>query len=326
MVAGGAGYIGSHVNKQLNESGYRTVVVDNLSTGHEEFARWGAFYRCDVGDADRLRTVFREHDIAAVMHFCAYACSGESVGDPQKYYVNNVSNALALLGVMREHGVRHFIFSSSAAIFGDPADVPIREDHPMRPINPYGRSKLMVEQIMEDYSRAYDFRSVALRYFNAAGADPGGGLGEWHEPETHLIPLVLDAALGIREEVRVYGDDYDTADGTCVRDYIHVSDLASAHIAALEYLERSGGSDAFNLGNGNGYSVREVIEASRAVTGSAIPAVVAPRRPGDPATLIADTARARSALGWRPRRASIEGIIETAWRWHRKLRESSAGH
>lgn len=319
LIAGGAGYIGSQMNKELTNKGYSTIVVDNLSAGHKEFARWGDFRQCDLGDMDALRAVFAGRDISAVMHFCAFTYVGESVEDPQKYYINNVKNTINLLQVMRESSVNRFIFSSTAAIFGDPVTIPIAEDHPKEPINPYGRSKLMIEQILADYARAYDLRYVALRYFNAAGADPDCEVGEWHEPETHLIPLVLDAALGVRENIAIFGTDYDTPDGTCVRDYIHVRDLAGAHIAALEHLARGGKSDAFNLGNGKGFSVREIIDAARKVTGKEIPVVEKGRRAGDPAVLIADSARAMSILNWKPVHGDIEDIIATAWQWHQKL-------
>lgn len=319
LIAGGAGYIGSHMNKELNRKGYSTIVVDNMSAGHKEFARWGEFRQCDLGDIDGLRSIFAGRDISAVMHFCAFTYVGESIEDPQKYYINNVKNTINLLQVMRESGVNRFIFSSTAAIFGDPVTIPIAEDHPKEPINPYGRTKLMIEHILADYARAYDLRYVALRYFNASGADPDCDVGEWHEPEAHLIPLVLDAALGRRENIAIFGTDYDTPDGTCVRDYIHVADLAGAHIAALEHLGRGGGSDAFNLGNGKGFSVREIIDTARRVTGRDIPTVEKGRRAGDPAVLIADSARAMSILNWKPVHADIEEIIATAWQWHQKL-------
>ncbi len=321
LIAGGAGFIGSQVNKELNKQGFNTVVIDNLSTGHKEFAQWGEFFQCDLGDMEGLRSVFSGSSISAVMHFCAFTYVGESVEDPQKYYINNVKNTINLLQVMREYGVQQFIFSSTAAIFGDPVTIPIPEGHLKEPINPYGRSKLMIEQILADYARAYDLRYAALRYFNAAGADPDCDVGEWHEPETHLVPLVLDAALGVRENIAIFGTDYDTPDGTCIRDYIHVADLASAHIAALEHLTGGGKSDAFNLGNGRGFSVREIIDTARKVTGKMIPTVEKGRRAGDPAVLIADSARAVSVLNWRPAHADIEEIIDTAWRWHQKLYE-----
>ncbi len=319
VIAGGAGYIGSQVNRELCRRGIGTIVIDNLSTGHAEFARWGRFLRCDLNDRDELKTIFSSRPVAAVMHFSAFTYVGESVTDPQKYYRNNLANTLNLLQVMLEHDVKRFIFSSSCAVYGDPETVPINETHPCRPLSPYGQSKLMVERILADYSTAYDLEYVSLRYFNAAGADPDCETGEWHEPETHLIPLVLDAAMGRRRDVEIYGTDYETADGTCVRDYIHIADLADAHIRALEYLEGGGMSQAFNLGNGGGFSVREVIETTRKVTGAAIPVRETARRPGDPAALISDSSKARSVLGWEPRYTRLEEIIGTAWTWHQKL-------
>ena len=318
-IAGGAGYIGSQANRELCRRGFRTVIIDNLSAGHAEFARWGQFHRCDLNDRDGLESVFSAYPIAAVMHFSAFTYVGESVADPQKYYRNNVANTLNLLQVMMEHDVKRFIFSSSCAVYGDPVAVPMNETHPYNPLSPYGRSKLMVERILADYSAAYDLNYVSLRYFNAAGADPDCETGEWHEPETHLIPLVLDAALGKRRDVEIYGTDYETDDGTCVRDYIHIADLADAHIRALEYLDGGGRSQAFNLGNGSGFSVRDVIDTSRKVTGSPIAVRETARRPGDPAALVSDSARARAVLGWEPGYTRLEEIIETAWKWHRKL-------
>lgn len=319
LIAGGAGYIGSHINKSLNEKGHRTIVVDNLAAGHREFVQWGEFCRCDIGDTEGLRSIFSKYPVSAVMHFCAFTYVGESVEDPQKYYLNNVANTLNLLMVMREFGVDKFIFSSTAAIFGNPVTVPISEDHPLEPINPYGRSKLMVERVLMDYARAYGLRYAALRYFNAAGADPDCDVGEWHDPETHLIPLVLDAALGKRESLAIFGTDYDTPDGTCLRDYVHVTDLAAAHVKALEHLGRGGASDVFNLGNGTGFSVREIIDTARKVTRKNIPVQEKGRRAGDPAVLIADSARAMSVLNWKPAHADIGEIVETAWRWQQKL-------
>ncbi len=318
LITGGAGYIGSHVNKLLVKRGIRTVVFDNLCRGHREFLLWGEFEEGDLSDIERIRDVFRKHRIGAVMHFSAFTYVGESVDDPLAYYANNTANTLNLLRVMREFQVQQFIFSSTAAIFGDPIDIPIMETHVKRPINPYGRSKLMIEEIIGDCSIAYGLRAVSLRYFNAAGADPEMEIGEWHEPETHLVPLVLDAAIGARDHIDIYGTDYDTPDGTCVRDYINVTDLAEAHVAALEYLFRGGKTDAFNLGNGKGFSVRQVIEAARKVTGREIRTVESPRRPGDPAVLVADAGKAMSVLGWRPRCDTLEGIIETAWKWRRR--------
>lgn len=319
LIVGGAGYIGSHINKRLSLQGYKTVVFDNLSCGHREFLKWGEFVEGDIGNIDQLRSLFSKHQFAAVMHFSAFTYVGESVADPAKYYVNNVMNTLNLLNAMRESNIRNFIFSSSAATYGDPLEIPITESHQLSPINPYGRTKLMVENILADYSYAYGMQYVALRYFNAAGADSDCEIGEWHEPETHLIPLVLDAAAGVRKNIQVYGNDYNTADGTCVRDYIHVTDLADAHMLALQHLLRGDGSAVFNLGNGKGFSVQEVIDIARKITGKEIPVIEAGRRPGDPAVLIANADKAAAVLGWRPRYPGLDVIIETAWRWHCKL-------
>jgi UDP-glucose 4-epimerase len=319
LIAGGAGYIGSHINKELARRNARTVVFDNLLYGHREFVRWGDFILGDLSDENQLGLVFEKYRVDAVMHFSAFTFVNESVTDPAKYYVNNVVNTLNLLKAMKKHGVRHFIFSSSCATYGDPLKIPIPEDHPLNPINPYGRSKLMVEQMLADFSAAYGLRYVSMRYFNAAGADPDGDIGEWHDPETHLIPLVLDAALGVRSGVDIYGTDYDTEDGTCIRDYIHVCDLASAHIAALEYLRGGGESNVFNLGNGRGFSVRNIIDTAARVSGREIAVREVARRAGDPAVLIGDAAKAARVLGWRPGYADIGEIIETAWRWHTKL-------
>ena len=318
LIVGGAGYIGSHVNKLLSERGYRTVVFDNLSTGHRELAKWGEFFKGDLADPRRLETCFRKYKIEAVMHFSAFAYVGESVSDPAKYYRNNVCNTLNLLDAMNKYGVGKFIFSSSCAVYGVPASVPIRETHPFAPISPYGRTKNMVEEILADYEAAYGIKHVNLRYFNAAGADPAGETGEIHDPETHLIPLVLDAAAGLRPDIKIFGTDYKTADGTCVRDYVHVSDLASAHERALRYLMKGGASDSFNLGTGRGFSVREVIEAARKVTGREIKVSSLKKRPGDPPVLISGSAKARRVLGWKPEYPGLDEIIGTAWRWHER--------
>ncbi|MBD3380123.1 MAG: UDP-glucose 4-epimerase GalE [Candidatus Omnitrophica bacterium] len=320
LITGGAGYIGSHVNKELSRKGYDTIVLDNLVHGHEESVKWGKLVKGDLSDEDLLDDIFGNNDIEAVMHFAAYAYVGESVEDPQKYYLNNVKNALNLLKALNASDTRHFIFSSTCATYGVPEEVPITEDHSQKPVNPYGRGKLMIERVLRDYSEAYGLKYASLRYFNAAGADPGTEIGEDHDPETHLIPLVLAAASGARENVEIYGTDYPTPDGTCVRDYIHVSDLAGAHIKALENLKRTSQSDVFNLGNGNGFSVREVISAAEKVTGSKINAVEAPRRPGDPAVLVGSAQKAREILGWQPRYDDLSAIIETAWKWHKKNR------
>ncbi|MDI9618415.1 UDP-glucose 4-epimerase GalE [Methanothermobacter sp.] len=320
LIVGGAGYIGSHVNKFLSERGYETFILDNLTKGHREAVRWGKFIEGDLGNRKLLGRIFTEYDVEAVMHFAAFTDVGESVQKPGDYYRNNVMNTLNLLDSMLENGVSRFIFSSTCAVYGNPSEIPITEKHPLNPISPYGRSKLMVEEILRDYNDAYGLSYVSLRYFNAAGADPEGEIGELHEPETHLIPIVLDAAMGLRDSVRIFGTDYPTPDGTCIRDYIHVMDLADAHWRALEYLEgeRSG---VFNLGNGNGFSVREVIETCGEVTGASINVVEDERRPGDPPELVGSSERARKILGWRPIFTELEEIIKTAWKWHRTAKK-----
>ncbi|MGB9838468.1 UDP-glucose 4-epimerase GalE [Methanothermobacter sp.] len=322
LIVGGAGYIGSHVNKFLSERGYETLILDNLTKGHRESVRWGEFIEGDLGDRRLLERIFTGHDVEAVMHFAAFTDVGESVQKPGDYYRNNVMNTMNLLDSMRENGVSRFIFSSTCAVYGNPSQIPITEEHPLNPISPYGRSKLMVEEILRDYTDAYGLNYVSLRYFNAAGADPEGEIGELHEPETHLIPIVLDAAMGLRDSVRIFGTYYPTPDGTCIRDYIHVMDLADAHWRALEYLEgeRSG---VFNLGNGNGFSVREVIETCREVTGASIKTVEDERRPGDPPELVGSSQRARKLLGWSPVFTELEEIIKTAWKWHRTAKNDS---
>ncbi len=318
LVVGGAGYIGSHMLVALREAGYTPITLDNLSSGYRDAVIAGEFIEGDLGDRELLDQVLDAHDIAGVMHFAAHIEVGESVRDPAKYYRNNVSHTQNLLDAMVRYGVKAFIFSSTAAIFGEPQYVPIDEHHPKSPVNPYGRSKWMVEQLLEDYDRAYSLRSIALRYFNAAGADPQAQLGERHQPESHLIPLVLQAANGRRESITLFGTDYDTPDGTCIRDYIHVSDLCNAHLLALRQLLNGGGSDRYNLGNGQGYSVQEVIRTAAKVTGRRIPVVRGERRPGDPALLVADAARARSKLRWNPRYVGLSTIIAHAWAWEQK--------
>lgn len=318
LVVGGAGYIGSHMVKRLRREGFHTVVADDLSAGHREAVLGAPLHVGDIGDAGFVDAVLGEVRPAAVMHFASCIQVGESVADPAKYYRNNVTATQVLLDGMRAHGVSRFIFSSTAAIFGDPDYVPIDEAHPKAPINPYGRSKWFVEQMLEDFDRAYGLKSVCLRYFNAAGADAEGELGECHEPETHLIPLILQVASGRRPHITVHGEDYATADGTCIRDYIHVEDLAEAHLLALRQLLAGGASARYNLGNGNGYSVREVIEAARRVTGHPIPAVMGARRAGDPPVLVADAGAARAALGWQPRHAALEVIVAHAWAWEQR--------
>lgn len=317
LIVGGAGYIGSHMNKILNRHGMETVVLDNLIYGHREAVKWGKFIEGDLADTALLDRIFTEYPIEAVMHFSAYAYVGESVEKPAKYYNNNVVNTLHLLDAMRRHDVKYFIFSSTCATYGEPKQMPIVEDMPQNPINPYGRTKLMVEMILEDYHQSYGLNYCALRYFNAAGADPECEIGELHNPETHLIPLVLDVAIGKRKSISVFGTDYPTTDGTCVRDYIHINDLADAHVRALEYIRKNNCSEKFNLGNGCGYSVKEIIEMARKVTGEDIPVVYAERRPGDPPKLIGSAEKAKRILGWAPK-FNLESIIQTAWAWHQK--------
>jgi UDP-glucose 4-epimerase len=317
LVVGGAGYIGSHMVKHLLRRGCDVVTFDNLSTGYRDAVLGGEFMLGDLADKAALETLFSSHRFDAVLHFASYIQVGESVIQPGKYYENNVTNTLNLLNAMVKHDVKHFIFSSTAAVYGEPLHVPIDEAHPKAPINPYGRSKWMVEQILGDYDRAYGLKSIALRYFNAAGADPEGELGERHEPETHLIPLVLQTASGRRSHISVFGRDYDTPDGTCIRDYIHVTDLCQAHWLALQKLIASGESSAYNLGNGSGFSVQEVIDASRRVTGLSISVVDSPRRDGDPARLVANTKLAGHKLGWHPQHFELDTIIRHAWQWER---------
>jgi UDP-glucose-4-epimerase GalE len=316
LVTGGAGYVGSHACKALAAAGHEPIVYDNLTRGHREFARWGPLEEGDIRDGPRLDAAFARHRIDAVMHFAALAYVGESVREPALYYRNNVGGTLELLDAMRRAGVGRLVFSSTCATYGVPARMPITEDLPQQPINPYGATKLMIERVLRDYDAAYGLRSVALRYFNAAGADPEGEIGEDHDPETHLIPLAIAAALGQKRELQIFGDDYPTPDGTAVRDYVHVTDLASAHVKALDYLRRGGTSTALNLGTGTGHSVREVIAAVERASGRRLPARVAPRRPGDPPRLVAAPGRARQVLGWEPVLSDIDTIVSTAWRWH----------
>lgn len=315
LVVGGAGYIGSHMVKLLARAGHDATTFDNLSTGHRDAVKYGHFIEGDLADCAALDALFRGHRFDGVMHFASFIQVGESVSEPAKYYRNNVTNTQNLLDAMIAHGVKCFIFSSTAAIFGEPEYTPIDEAHPKRPINPYGRSKLMVEEILADYDHAYGLKSVCLRYFNAAGADPEGELGERHEPETHLIPLVLQAASGKRDGITVFGNDYDTPDGTCIRDYVHVQDLCAAHLLAVEYLGSGSPSNAFNLGNGNGHSIREVLDIACRVCGTPFAVIDGARRAGDPARLVADSKKARGELGWRPERFELATIIEDAWGW-----------
>lgn len=321
LVLGGAGYIGSHMVKFLGQQHCNVTTLDDLSSGHRDAVLHGQFVHGNLGDRAVLDQVLSQ-GFDAVMHFASFIQVGESVQHPDKYYLNNLTRTLGLMDAMREHGVSRFIFSSTAATFGEPQYLPIDEAHPQVPINPYGRTKWMVEQALADYDRAYGFAHVILRYFNAAGADPQGQLGERHDPETHLIPLVLQAASGRRAHISVFGRDYDTPDGTCIRDYIHINDLCSAHWLALKRLMDGGSSQSFNLGNGNGFSVQEVIDTARQVCARPIHVVDMARRGGDPARLVADSSRARQELGWQPQYGDLKTIIEHAWAFEQKLLNS----
>ena len=322
LVVGGAGYIGSHMVKLLGERRCAVTTLDDLSSGHRDAVLTGDFVQGDMADTELLRSLFARRKYDAVMHFASFIEVGESVREPAKYYRNNVANTLALLAAMREAGVDRFIFSSTAAIFGTPQYVPIDERHPRAPINPYGRTKNMVEDVLSDYERAYGLRSACLRYFNAAGADPEAKLGERHDPESHLIPLALQAASGRRAGLSVYGTDYDTPDGTCIRDYVHVSDLCEAHWLALESLRAGAGSQAYNLGNGNGFSVLEVIETAKKVTGVDFAVKHEARRAGDPPRLVADSSAIKTKLGWSPRYADLDTIVAHAWAFERSRKPS----
>ncbi len=315
LVVGGAGYVGSHAARLLDRAGHQVWVYDNLVYGHRGAALPDRLIEGDLHDQQRLIEVLREQQIEAVMHFAAYAYVGESVEDPSKYYHNNIGGSLSLLDAMRAADVRKIVFSSTTATYGEPDNIPITEDEPQQPINPYGFTKLVIEQALADYATAYGLGYAALRYFNAAGASPDGDLGEDHDPETHLIPLVLDVALGKREHITIFGDDYPTADGTCIRDYIHVDDLGSAHVKALDLLKPGEGLK-LNLGTGRGASVQQVIDACRRATGHEIPAVMGSRRAGDPPELVADSSRAQKQLDWRPQYDTIDKIVDTAWHWH----------
>jgi UDP-glucose 4-epimerase len=318
LVVGGAGYIGAHMVNALLRANYEVVTLDNLSTGHRDLVPGGAFIVGNLGDTGLLDHIFSNHRIDAVMHFAAYSLVGESVANPLKYYRNNVAQTVELLDAMVRHSVDYFIFSSTAAVYGEPRKTPIKEDHPCNPTNPYGATKIAVENMLKDCDAAYGIKFVALRYFNAAGADPSGKLGERHDPETHLIPSILKVAAGERQHVKIFGDNYPTPDGTCLRDYIHVNDLTQAHMLALEALFEGKESAVYNLGNSKGYSVLEVINAARKVTGHSITAVSAEPRPGDPAMLVASSEKIRSELGWQPSLEDLETIIKTAWLWHQK--------
>jgi UDP-glucose 4-epimerase len=321
LVTGGAGYIGSHAVQALQKSGYNVIILDNLVYGHQDIVENALKVPLIVGDINDhplLDDLFATYPITAVMHFSAYIFVGESVSDPAKYYRNNVVGTLTLLEAMVAAGVKNFVFSSTCATYGLPQTIPLTEDHPQNPINPYGWTKLMVEQIIKDFDQAYGLKSVIFRYFNASGASPDGQLGEDHNPETHLIPLVLQTALGLREAISIFGTDYDTPDGTCVRDYIHVMDLAQAHILGLEYLLNGGESESFNLGNGNGFSVKEVIETAKQVTKKEIKVKISDRRAGDPPYLVGSSEKARKILGWQPQYSDLKDTIAHAWQWHQK--------
>lgn len=318
LVTGGAGYIGSHTVAEFLSQGEEVIVLDNLQKGHAEAVLSSTFYVGDLQDSDLLDRIFTEHSIEAVIHFAADSLVGESVSDPLKYYHNNVASTLNLLTKMKEFGVHQIVFSSTAATYGEPQHIPIQESDETLPTNPYGETKLAIEKMLHWCDQAYGIHFVALRYFNAAGADPQGRIGEDHHPESHLIPLILQVALGQRESITIFGDDYPTSDGTCVRDYIHVLDLAQAHRLALNTLRTTQKSGIYNLGNGQGFSVLEVIEAARRITGHPIPAKMGNRRPGDPAVLIASSNLAQEVLGWVPKWNQLEQILETAWNWHRK--------
>ena len=323
LVVGGAGYIGSHMVKMLSKAGHEVIVLDNLSTGFREMVKYGKLVIGDLADINLLENLFQEHQFDGVMHFAANSLVGESMTNPAKYYRNNVGNTLNLLDVMVRHNVKHFIFSSTAATFGEPEYSPIDEAHPQNPINPYGSSKLMIERILKDYADAYDLNSVSLRYFNACGADPEGEIGECHDPETHLIPLILQAASGRRDAITVFGRDYTTQDGTCIRDYIHINDLCSAHALGLEKIlnENTGEALMYNLGNGNGFSVQEVIDVVKNVVakdGNHLTVKEGQRRAGDPAILVADATKATEELNWQPIYNNLENIVEHAWAWEKQ--------
>lgn len=324
LVTGGAGYIGSHACKILAQTGYQPIAFDNLSSGNAWATKWGPLEQGDILDRTALDRVIEKYRPSACLHFAAFAYVGESVTNPGKYYRNNVVGSLTLLEALRDHGVDQFVLSSTCATYGIPDRVPIDETLTQAPINPYGASKLMVERMLEDFQAAHQLRSIALRYFNAAGADPDVEIGEDHDPETHLVPLVLEAACGDRDAITVFGTDYDTPDGTCVRDYIHVTDLAKAHVLALKALEQGLTHRAFNLGNGNGYSVREIIASVERVTGRTVPVIFGERRAGDPARLISNSTRAATELQWTPNITKLDDIISTAWEWHQRRAQQTS--
>lgn len=319
LVTGGAGYIGSHVALELRRRGRETLIFDDLSKGHRDLAGDAPFEEGDLKNLSRVREIFAKYPIEGVLHFAAKSLVGESMAMPMDYYRNNVVGTINLLTAMEEHGVKRMVFSSTAAVYGEPETTPIYEDAVLKPTNVYGDTKLFIESMLKNLHRAEGLCSISLRYFNAAGADPSGEVGEDHTPETHLIPIALDVALGKREKLQIFGNDYPTPDGTCLRDYVHVTDLASAHVKAIERLEAGkGGCEAFNLGNGRGFSVLEIIEAVRKVTGRPIPVEFSGRRPGDPAVLVASSRRAEETFGWQRAYPGIEEIVSTAWHWHKK--------
>lgn len=320
LVTGGAGYIGSHVVRKLLEQNYKVVIIDNLSRGHKESVPGEAvFENADLLDSNAIREVLSRHTIDAVIHFAAFAYVGESVDNPEIYYKNNVGGSISLISALKDFNINKVVFSSTCSLYGNPEIIPISENESIKPINPYAKTKHMIENVLQDFDTAYGMKHVALRYFNAAGDDFDGVIGESHQPETHLIPIVLEAALGKRKSVQVFGNDYPTADGTCIRDYIHVYDLADAHIRALKYLSEGGKSEVVNLGTGDGYSVMQIIETAKKVTGCEVPYSVSGRRAGDPAVLIADNRKAKQLLGWRPE-YNLEDIISSAWTWHKSMK------
>ena len=318
LVIGGAGYIGSHIVRQLINSKSDVVILDDLSTGHRRLVHDGEFVQGNLGDVELLKRLFTQYSFDAVMHFAAFSQVGESMQQPLRYYRNNLAATIALIETMVDYGIKRFVFSSTAAVYGEPLEIPITESHPCLPTNPYGNTKLAVEKLLADCDVAYGLKSMVLRYFNAAGADESTEIGELHDPETHLIPNLFRAAVGQIEHVQLFGTDYPTTDGTCIRDYVHVNDLAQAHLLALNVLLEGGNSAVYNIGSNNGFSVKEVIDKAEQVTGKKIPVIEAPRRPGDPAILIASSEKIKQALGWKPGYDSLEKIIDTAWQWHLK--------
>ncbi|PKN40452.1 MAG: UDP-glucose 4-epimerase GalE [Deltaproteobacteria bacterium HGW-Deltaproteobacteria-18] len=316
LVTGGAGYIGSHTCKALAHQGHTVIVYDNLSTGHRELVRWGDFVYGDILDTQRLRACIRQHRIEGIIHFAASAYVGESVIDPGKYFRNNVCGTLSILDAMRDEGVPYIVVSGTCAVYGSPEQMPITENTPTNPINPYGASKLFMERMLADYEKAHGIKWMSLRYFNAAGCDPDGETGEWHEPETHLIPRALMAAMGLIPALEIFGDDYPTPDGTCIRDYVHVTDLADAHVRAIMAIQRGGENQAVNLGTGHGFSIREITTSAAQITNKTIPLIISPRREGDPACLVADPMSAEKTLKWQALNSSLEHILHSSWVWH----------